>query len=150
DRGVLHRDVKPSNVIVTADATPMLVDFNLARPSDIDGRGAADIGGTPAYMAPEHIEAAARAGEGGAGDDLVVDGRADIYSLGVVLYEALTSRTFSRPAIIRPDTDSLRLLIEDRKALVPVLKTSAGGRNVPAALGAVVRCCLEPDPADRY
>jgi eukaryotic-like serine/threonine-protein kinase len=150
DRGVLHRDIKPSNVIVTADATPMLLDFNLASPSDIDGHGAADIGGTPAYMAPEHIEAAARVGEGGDGDDLVVDGRADIYSLGVVLYETLTLRPFSRPAIVRPDADSLRLLIEARKTPMPRLTMGAEGRKIPAALGAVVGRCLEPDPADRY
>ncbi len=150
DRGVLHRDVKPSNVIVTADATPMLLDFNLARPSDIDSRSSADVGGTPAYMAPEHIEAVAKAGERGAGDDLVVNGRADIYSLGVVLFEALCSRPFSPPAIIRPDADSLRSLIEARRTPAPRLKTGAAGRKIPAALGVVVQRCLEPDPADRY
>ena len=59
DRGVLHRDIKPSNVLVTGDGLPMLLDFNLARePRDERDAPAADhLGGTLAYMAPEHLEA---------------------------------------------------------------------------------------------
>ena len=150
DRGVLHRDIKPSNVLVTSDAAPMLLDFNLARPSHSDGVGEADIGGTPAYMAPEHIEAVARPGEPEPGADPLVNGRADIYSLGVVLYEALTLQPFSSPSVSRTGVVSLLSLIEARKAPAPRLKAGEGGRKVPMALGAVVRRCLEPDPADRY
>ncbi|MHB1560173.1 MAG: serine/threonine-protein kinase, partial [Isosphaeraceae bacterium] len=87
-RGVLHRDVKPSNVLVTADAMPMLLDFNLAR-EPVDGPGDGEDsapGGTVDYMAPEHLHALCD------GDPEAPDRRSDLYSLGVVLHEALTGR----------------------------------------------------------
>ena len=84
-------------MLVTADATPMLLDFNLARPSGPDGQGSADIGGTLAYMAPEHIAAVAEMKDDADRADARVDGRADIYSLGVVLHEALGSHPFWPP-----------------------------------------------------
>ena len=89
ERGVLHQDIKPSNVLVTADGMPMLLDFNLAREPLVDGKEeatAGNLGGTIDYMAPEHLEALA---------DCVahqVDGRSDIFGLGVVLYEAVMGR----------------------------------------------------------
>ena len=88
DCGVLHHDIKPSNVLVTAGATPMLLDFNLARSTRPESQGLAAIGGTLAYMAPEHFDAVAELRDDTAGDDSRLDGRADIYSLGVVLHEA--------------------------------------------------------------
>ena len=150
DCGVLHHDIKPSNVLVTADATPMLLDFNLARPSGRNDQGSPDIGGTLAYMAPEHIDAVAKLKDGTAGPHSRVDGRADIYSLGIVLHEALSARPFWLAEVDGPAEDGLRALIAARRAPVPRLRTSAGGRTVPAALGAVIRRCLEPDPANRY
>src|SRR5438132_962166 len=78
ERGVLHRDIKPSNVLLGADGQPMLLDFNLAQQTQADPASAM-LGGTVAYMAPEHLRALAR-------HEAVlvreVDARADIYSLG--------------------------------------------------------------------
>ena len=78
--GVLHRDVKPGNVLLREDGTVAFIDFGLARQlgleSDITGNGA--IFGTPHYMSPEQ------------GHGLPLDERSDLYSLGVVLYEMLT------------------------------------------------------------
>jgi len=150
DRGVLHHDIKPSNVLVTADATPMLLDFNLARPSVPAGQGSAGLGGTLAYMAPEHIAAVAELRDDAAGHDSHVDARADIYSLGVVLHEALGCRPSLSAEVNGAAADVLRALFADRRASAPPLTVSKGGRKVPAALGAVIRRCLEPDPADRY
>ena len=85
-----------------------------------------------------------------AGHDSRVDGRADIYSLGVVLHEALGSRPFWPPELDGAAPGGLRALIAARRAPAPRLKMSEAGRKVPAALGAVIGRCLEPDPADRY
>jgi serine/threonine protein kinase len=83
--GVVHRDLKPANILVQEDGQPIVTDFGLARSSGrIDSilTGAGALVGTPAYMAPEQIGAAA--------DD--VGPASDLYSLGVVLYEMLTGR----------------------------------------------------------
>ncbi len=143
-RGVLHHDIKPSNVLLTADATPMLLDFNLARPGPAVGDDArpAAPGGTLAYMAPEHLAAVA------SGSCEGVDGRADVFALGVVLYEALASRPFSAMIEGRSGPAALRAMIAERRDGPPRLGDA--GRPVPAAMEAVVRRCLAPDPDDRY
>jgi serine/threonine protein kinase/predicted ATPase len=82
-RLIIHRDVKPANIILTHDRTPVLVDFGLGLDETVAGGdklGA--VSGTPAYMAPEQVAGAAHR----------IDGRTDIYSLGVVLYQMLTGR----------------------------------------------------------
>ncbi len=150
DCGVLHHDIKPSNVLVTSDASPMLLDFNLARHNRGDGQGFADLGGTLAYMAPEHFAAVAELKDDAIADHAHVDGRADIYSLGVVLHEALGCRPVGTPEFDRAAADRLRALFTAREASAPRLPMSAKGRKVPPALGAVIRRCLEPNPADRY
>ncbi len=145
DRGVLHRDVKPSNVLVTADGMPMLLDFNLARELVLDA-GEADLstpGGTLDYMAPEHLDELA-------GSELAsVDARSDVYGLGVLLYEALVgSRPFPAPRGASSASELLRLAAADRRLRPP--KPRSARPEVPAALDAIVRRCLEPDPDDRY
>ena len=85
DRGLLHLDIKPSNILIAGDGTPMLLDFHLAHPPLAAGESPAGrLGGTPGYMAPEHAWAveAVRAGEGVPGN---LDGRADVFSLGRTL-----------------------------------------------------------------
>jgi serine/threonine protein kinase len=77
-RGVLHRDVKPSNILLTRDGRPVLADFGLLK---VAGSTTTEVGtviGTPHYMAPEQAAGAP------------IDGRADVYALGVVAYQALT------------------------------------------------------------
>src|SRR5262249_5632394 len=84
-RKVLHRDIKPSNVLIGADGQPMLLDFNLSQNLCSDqAQAEATLGGTVAYMAPEHLRALATRDPALARQ---VDRRADIYGLGMVLYE---------------------------------------------------------------
>jgi len=84
-RGVIHRDMKPSNILVQSDGKPNLLDFGLAKQGtfgDMTTSLTAQIIGTPAYMSPEQA----------AGDPSGIDVRTDVYSLGVVLYELLTNK----------------------------------------------------------
>jgi serine/threonine protein kinase/Tfp pilus assembly protein PilF len=146
DRGVLHRDIKPSNVLVTSDGMPMLLDFNLARePVLEDGTAAAPstLGGTIDYMAPEHLQALAE----GCSDR--VDGRADIYGLGTVLYETLIGRRpFDSPRKGASVMEALlRAADERRRVALPLRQLRP---DIPPPLEAVIRHCLEPAAANRY
>ena len=146
DRGVLHRDIKPSNVLVTSDGMPMLLDFNLARePLADDGTATdpANLGGTIDYMAPEHLKALGEPTSAG------VDGRADIYGMGVLLYEALTGkRPFSTPRRGSSVIDALLHATEERRRPLPRVREQHP--EIPPPLEAVIRRCLEPEPRDRY
>jgi serine/threonine protein kinase/Tfp pilus assembly protein PilF len=150
DRDVLHRDIKPSNILMTGDALPMLLDFNLAQGPRVEPPGAypAGLGGTLAYMAPEHLEALAE----GRLDHDEVDARSDLYSLGVVLFECLAraSRTLPLPSrsVALGMAEAMLRSAEERRARVPRLRDTHP--DVPAALEAVVHRCLEADPTDRY
>src|SRR5207237_5755791 len=121
DRGLLHLDLKPSNVLLAADGVPMLLDFHLARPPLRAGDPApAWLGGTLGYMAPEQMAAIGAVREGAAvPTDL--DGRADTFALGVVLGEML-----------RPDGPDA--------APVPI----------PVGLADILARCTAADPAGRY
>ncbi len=158
--GVLHRDVKPANVLLNRYGRPLLADFNvssyapphsMASPSGGDGRGTGSdgegespLGGTLAYMAPEHLDAftADRAAAP------VVDERSDIYSLGVVLYELFTGRLpFAGLGSRRVDMASIvREMAEQRRAGPPELPAETGASGPVTCL---IRRCLSPDPDQR-
>jgi serine/threonine protein kinase/lipopolysaccharide biosynthesis regulator YciM len=91
-RGVVHLDLKPSNVLLASDGQPMLLDFHLAREPILPGGPLPEnFGGTPGYMPPEQL-AAMQALQNGRPVEVTVDGRADIFALGAMLYESLGGR----------------------------------------------------------
>ncbi len=146
DRGILHRDIKPSNVLVTGDGLPMLLDFNLAGEpwAERQGLEPENLGGTLAYMAPEHLEAVAR------GEDEAVDRRSDVFSLGVLLYEALTgARPFPPPSTCATVPDALRQAAEDRR-LRPAPRLRESHPEIASSLERVIARCLAPDPGGRF
>jgi serine/threonine protein kinase len=147
-QGVLHRDVKPANVLLTAEGEPMLADFNVGCCSKLEGAGpAAFFGGSLAYMSPEHLEAF-NPHHPRQADSL--DGRSDLYGLAVTLWELLTGERPFADETLRGDwTGSLAALVERRRAGVdPAALTRLpedGVRGLREALAA----CLAPDPANR-
>jgi serine/threonine protein kinase/tetratricopeptide (TPR) repeat protein len=149
ERGVIHQDLKPANILLKDDGQPMLLDFNLADTAALrHSEAGVRVGGTLPYMAPEQIRAFHQFGEWHG-----LDGRADIYSLGLILFELLTGRTaYPAPATASKAgshgaTDIGKMLVE-RAGPPPRLR--AFNPAVSPAAEAIVRRCLEPDPARRY
>jgi len=132
ERGIVHRDVKPANVLVDAEGRAFLCDFGLAWAPGVDDlTKTRAVLGTPMYAAPEQLR--------GGGDRLP---SADVYSLGVILYELLADR---HP---HAGCSTLIELAAAQHRLPPL--PSAAAPDVPPALDQVCLRALEPDPRKRY
>jgi len=128
--GVVHRDVKPANIILTADGTPKITDFGIARLETSNLTVDGQFIGTPNFMSPEQIT-----GKG-------VDGRSDLFSLGVVLFTLLTGQ---RP--FGGDTmHEVTLRIVQEPSPIP----STVSTEIPAAFNPIVLKCLEKNPEKRF
>ena len=148
EKGVLHRDVKPANVLLTADATPQLADFNISFSAAVEGATpAAYFGGSLAYMSPEQLEAANPLDERQPGE---LDGRSDLYSLAVLLWELVTTeRPFHDEELADGWVATLQQMAERRQARAYGRPQAPPGDTVFAPLIQVLEECLEPDPARR-
>lgn len=137
-RGIIHRDVKPSNILIDAAHQPHVLDFGLAKlltadVSEIAGLTLTGFIGTPAYVAPELAR----------GESTLADVRTDVYALGVVLYQALCG---SLPFDHRQPVGNLLRDIQERTPRPP----SSIDRRVDRELDAIILHALEKDPERRY
>jgi diguanylate cyclase (GGDEF)-like protein len=130
-RGVVHGDIKPSNIMVLGNNLVKIADFGIARmASTLEGKQEEAVYGTAPYMSPEQIMGKA------------IDARSDIFSLGVVLYTMLTDRL--------PFTEEDISLLKNQIVNVVPEKPSSLNPGIPEALNAVVYRCLAKTPDDRY
>ncbi|MCO5172196.1 MAG: protein kinase [Planctomycetes bacterium] len=128
--GILHRDLKPGNVLIGHDGAPRVTDFGVARLDDAERlTRTGQALGTPMYMAPEQLVG-----------DRDVDGRADVYALGVLLFEVLTGR---------PPWDAESMMgLASAKATAPPSPAPLR-RGIPRALARVCVQAMAPQPQDR-
>ena len=138
ERGILHLDLKPANVLLADTGEPMLLDFNLS--FDAAGPNRELVGGTMPYMAIEQLRDMRDRGKG------VIDTRTDLYSLGVMAFEMLTG-TVPFPTTSK-EMREIDKLVEAKRAGPPALR--ALNPAVTPAVEAIVRKLLAPDPDDRY
>ena len=128
--GIVHRDLKPANVMLLPDGTVKLLDFGLARAKDLSLTTSRTALGTVSYMAPEQILGRS------------LDGRADLWALGVVLYEMLTG---VRPFAGEEAVSVAHAIVHAEPVPAPSLRT-----DISAEVEGVVRTLLSKDPARRY
>jgi TPR repeat protein len=129
-RGIVHRDIKPANVMVTTDGVAKVVDFGIARLADQKLTNTGHVLGTVSYMSPEQLQGK------------VLDGRSDIFAVGVMLFETLTSVL----PFAAEDTGAAitNTLYRQPPSLASFLA------NYPKELDEIVSKCLAKDPAERF
>ncbi len=133
-QGMIHRDVKPSNILITEDGDPLLTDFGIAKildeESTVDLTGTGAAVGTPEYMAPEQATSK------------TIDKRADIYSLGIVLYEMLTGR--------KPFIADTPMAVMIKQATEPLPRPTQFVRDLQPRLEQILLKALAKNPDDRF
>jgi len=129
-QGVVHRDVKPSNIIIGEDGHAKIADFGIAQLNASDSGRPGRTWGTPAYMSPEQLR-----GES-------VDGRSDLFSLGVILYRMLTGH--------RPFQGNSALTVSLRVANQDPVPATAFNTELPPELDCVIARAIAKNPAERY
>ncbi len=133
-RGIIHRDIKPGNILFDQYGAVFLSDFGIARLKETSGVATLTGGailGTPAYMSPEQVQG-----------DAVVDGRSDIYALGVILFQALTGRT-----PYEADTPAKVMMMH---LLEPVPTILDKKTDLPPSFEAVIERSMAKQPSERY
>ncbi|MFP6762094.1 MAG: serine/threonine-protein kinase, partial [Planctomycetaceae bacterium] len=130
--GLYHRDLKPANILIAPDTSAKITDFGIVLAHDQQFESRGEVTGTPLYMSPEQTR----------GESHLLDGRSDIWSMGVILYEILSGK--------RPFCGHTReALFESiqRQSFQPLRQVCD---SVPSELEAICRKCLRKDPDQRY
>jgi serine/threonine protein kinase len=129
-QGVVHRDLKPANILLTEDGHAKIADFGVAKLNLANHTLAGRVLGTPAYMSPEQLN----------GD--AVDGRSDLFSLGVILYTALTG--------FKPFQGNSALTVSFKVVNRDPVPATVLNTELPEGLGYIIARAMAKDPAQRY
>jgi len=133
-QNMIHRDVKPSNILLTQRGQPMLADFGIAKVMDLketqDLTGTSSTVGTPEYMAPEQATAK------------TIDHRVDIYALGIIFYEMITGR--------KPYLADTPMAVLIKQATEPLPRPKQYVPNLPESVEKILIKALAKRPEDRY
>ena len=130
-RGLVHRDIKPANILIDVSGRPCVADFGLALRDEDFGKGGG-VAGTPAYMSPEQAR----------GEGHRVDGRSDIFSLGIVLYELLTGR--------RPFRGDSHLEVMEQITTIEARPPRQTDDTIPKEVERICQKALSKRASERY
>jgi serine/threonine protein kinase len=143
-KGVLHSDVKPANILLTRDGKALLADFNVSLRQDSNDGEPPQVGGTLLYMSPEQLGILT-----GSKTDVRLDERSDVYSLGLVLFEALTGSWPFLEGNVAADPVAASGQLQATRLSSPI-EFPSGDRWLTPGLKSIIEKCLAPQPENRY
>ncbi|MGZ0163015.1 MAG: protein kinase domain-containing protein [Planctomycetales bacterium] len=143
-KGVLHSDVKPANILLTRNGKALLADFNVSLRQESENGEPPKVGGTLLYMSPEQLGILT-----GSETKIRLDERSDVYSLGLVLFEALTGSWPFLEGNVAPDPVTASGQLQATR-LSSSIEFPSGNKWLTPGLKSIIETCLAPQPGNRY